>query len=721
MAPSENAEKPGVSVGNEGLGAAGLSEGDQIERKVTEVENLLVPDPSEIQTPAPVPEVPSPVEGIASEEITSIKVDIDPASDGFVQPDKFTARPVPQKPKKFGGSVLKSSSNKQSEPTPPRGVIVGTPATGDPAAQVESKPDKSKAKAVSRTEPNGNPDKDERRVRHNRGNHTPRRARDIHVGYDDDLDLVVPQRPKLPYQDRPRQRPSILDRDEDDDEEDQEPVERNILSVFPKTPNLPPIPAMPEGYEHGPATAPHTVEVSQVSQQASVPIESAELPPKTAFDSPLGRIKQEFEARYQKDQDHETALSENALYDRAFAEDMKLDIEGKIRARKDEGLRGFVRLSDEILELSNRVAKTPEEQDEINAALADKRQLFKDSTESYEKKDVDKSGLNYIIDRVEHPDREQLKGSIYFNGLKVEIVDLIESPELGSNKSVAYTIRREDGKLRDVQEGELEFKKDYANGETPAAEEKRSFVERAKEWLKKPLKKIQESAGMDWMGRKAIIAQDWLSNIGLKENMTEAEIARQQKIRLYSTLGAGAILIAAAAGNSFGGNLFETVGATDLSTALSGANWDPSAAGDYLNQTDVVGNQPLGAQLKEILDGAEWQQPPAGDYISATQPNVGGATDTTFLQFEDGTTPGSEATPISSEALNNEAYNIPDGGEGYKVFNELRLSSEVWDAHAAELVRLFPTEFYFENGDVRLMDPGWLSVEARTYIEKLRG
>jgi hypothetical protein len=75
-----------------------------------------------------------------------------------------------------------------------------------------------------------------------------------------------------------------------------------------------------------------------------------------------------------------------------------------------------------------------------------------------------------------------------------------------------------------------------------------------------------------------------------------------------------------------------------------------------------------------------------------------------------------------AQAIQNPAYEIPSGGGGIELFESLRLNKDIWDAHAGELVSRFPTEFYrTESGGVGIMNPGWLSEDARRFIEGLKG
>jgi hypothetical protein len=66
------------------------------------------------------------------------------------------------------------------------------------------------------------------------------------------------------------------------------------------------------------------------------------------------------------------------------------------------------------------------------------------------------------------------------------------------------------------------------------------------------------------------------------------------------------------------------------------------------------------------------------------------------------------------------AFNIAGDEHTLDLFSELKLNTDLVEAHKSELLQ-YSNDFYAgPQGDVRLMHPGWLSPEAQQYIESLR-
>lgn len=219
-------------------------------------------------------------------------------------------------------------------------------------------------------------------------------------------------------------------------------------------------------------------------------------------------------------------------------------------------------------------------------------------------------------------------------------------------------------------------------------------LEKLKNWFGKELSKLQEFHGAAYFSGKWHDAKDWLINRHTNDDMTEFEVHLQkQKNRRNNVLGTTAVVVAGgvvAAGLSIwaGINVSEQAATMDLPSGGGGGD--------------------AGGALEPVVEPPVTESPPEAEALPevSVEPVVPEAIP--------------EVAPEPVVNISNPAYEIPSGGEGLKLFEKLGLSADIWNDNAHALVEQFPNEFYAEGNDVRILNPGWLSEDARRFIESLR-
>lgn len=379
---------------------------------------------------------------------------------------------------------------------------------------------------------------------------------------------------------------------------------------------------------------------------------------------------------------YDEAAKENAEYDARVKDELRNRAEGKVFVDKDDRLKGLALLGQELLDLRDSTTKRKRYTPELQATLAAKEAAFKDLFALYQEKGLESRGLDYINDTLWKPYEDishvPHQGKAFYEGKHVAVHDVITSPA----GDTAYRIQDARGDQLTVQAAGVEFKQEF---EAP----KRSFFERAGRFFKKFAADWQEFGGTAALQDRWNSATDWLFNRHITPDMTPEQIQEQkEKNRRNNMIGTAAVFIGGAA-------------------AIGLSIWAGSSVHEHLAGGDIPN---LGSGGGES----------AASVTDALSPN-GSHTPDTPEALPLMSSPETGATEPIAEAIQNPAYEIPDGGTGLGLFERLGLSGDMWNAHAQELVQKFPNEFYNEGGDVRLMNSGWLSEDARRFIESLKG
>lgn len=401
----------------------------------------------------------------------------------------------------------------------------------------------------------------------------------------------------------------------------------------------------------------------------------------------------EVNEKREQSQAFDEAIVENEAHDEKVSNVLRANTEGEILVQKDERLKSLDILGKELLELRDSKVSKADYETELKPQLEAKAAAFKALVAAYETQGVDASGIHFIKDTYLEPyeniDRIQYKGSAHHEGEKVDVKDVVVSP--AGDK--AYVIEGENGEQKTVHAHSVDFKQEF---DVPA-EKKPGFFERLKKGLKKQIADIREFGAGAYLGRKWNDASDWLFNRHT-EGLEGEELQKQkEKNRRNNLLGGAAILAGTAVAVWAGFQIHDAL--TPDAANISGGGAPSGSAG---------GETP--GWMEHQLDGSS--------------SGAAGGTGVENLPLIDGT----EAVDITNpqaidaeQAIQNSAYEIPSGGTGLGLFNQLGLNEATWYQHAQELATRFPSDFYTDGSDVRIMHSGWLSTEARTFIEGLRG
>lgn len=431
---------------------------------------------------------------------------------------------------------------------------------------------------------------------------------------------------------------------------------------------------------------------------------------------------------------HEEALQIHETVLRERAERVKRRLEGERIVESNPRLQGLLALGQEIRTLyETKIVKktgeaTPEAYEEhIAPELRAKKQLYDYVLSKLKDEATDERALEFIHDTTVHVVDEynfnEVKGSAFIGEHKVTILKTLESPD---HDQKAYEIELDDGTKKIVYASEVEFKQEL---EIPA--EKKSRFERLKDFFKSE-NALRKRSGMSYGYGVLERSKAWLRERHVDEyHMSFDQINEQRrKNRVHNMLGVAAGVGAALVAARFGVDIFDNMTSVDTVAAL-GVNGeglggvaeaannitpevpgvDASLAGLF---PDIRPEQATGEVNAEVFGTGGLSLP---DWDGETGTGDGSQGEGEIIDVGDA---GWGPNDLNMEGLQNPAYNIPSGGEGLQLFENLGLSNETWNANAQTLYKLFPNEFYVENGDVRFAHPGWLSTEARQFIETLR-
>jgi hypothetical protein len=410
---------------------------------------------------------------------------------------------------------------------------------------------------------------------------------------------------------------------------------------------------------------------------------------------------------------YDEAAAENEVKNRDYETLIRDNKEGELLVRKDPRLRGLLSVGEDLLALHNSTARGIEFEETVKPDLEAKQAIFDTLYKVYADSDIDERALWYIDDktsaRVEDPDFIPIEGSAYLEGDKVIVIDFVETDD----GQKAYTVEKQDGTVTAVTAEEVSFKREFEpvvkveaaeqpevsevveadtqeNVEVTEAndeknEEKQSRFERAKKWFGKEGRKWQEFSGITYVGKAwgdALNAPGkWMSRHLSKDMLTDDIEAQKNKNRRNKLLGAGAVLVVGLVARQLDIH-------TDVFNALD-FNLFPDNGPNPVDLSSGYGGDTPHLETG-IPEGSEPQ-------IVPKLPE------------------GANVAPIDSSV-----YNIPESGTGLNLFDKAGLSSDKWYENAQTLASKFPSDFYSEGGDVRLVHSGQLSSAAQQYIESLK-
>jgi hypothetical protein len=390
---------------------------------------------------------------------------------------------------------------------------------------------------------------------------------------------------------------------------------------------------------------------------------------------------------YKRNKDHEESLPTNEALNKAYAEIIRDKAEGEFLVEKDPRLKRLLDFGEEILALQNAnlIGKKAKEE------LKTKKALYEDLFSMYQKTDadIDQRAFNYVHDKTYiHFDGSgdvPIEGAAYADGNKVKILDFVENPDSDLN---AYTIERKDGSIEAVYAKDVEFKREFE-------QEKRSLFERAKNWFGKERQKIQEYGGSAYFGNIWNKAGNWLTSYGMTDEMTPEQVQSQKlKNRRNGLIGLAAGFGAAIIAQKTG-TMLMSFDHTDMFNGF-GAPSETAVPTSFGNGEAIPDNGTIAGIDNEM--GYR-------DYGDVT-PSFG----------QNGINPETSADLNISDP----AYEISKGGGGLELFEKLNIDTQKWNDNAATLVQKFPQDFGYGDTGVEILKPGWLSPEARAFIETLK-
>ncbi len=398
--------------------------------------------------------------------------------------------------------------------------------------------------------------------------------------------------------------------------------------------------------------------------------------------------------QFEVDAAHEEASVEDEAKNKEYDTSIRNDTEGEMLVKNDPRLQGLLSVGEEVLALYNNPARGEEFEEVIKPQLEAKKAIFNDLKELYESKNLDSRALNFITNktylRVEEPEKVPVEGSPYINGEKVKLLEFFDNTDEAQK---AYTIEKPDGTIEAVYSNTVNFKREFTH-EQP---EKLSRMERFKNWFGKERQKIQEYGGYAYMGSLWNKAGNWLTSRNITEGMSDEEVQKQMnKNRRNNIMGLAALTVGAMVAQKFG--VFEGIGLDaniESAAAADSTAMDTSVEVPAGNGTGVVENGSIAS-----VDNAE------GYRALETEPS-----------FADN---GADAASEVNLGVYDPAYDVPKHGSGLQLFDKLELSDSTWYSNASSLVEKFPQDFKRVGTDVQISHSGWLSPEARMYIESLR-
>ena len=398
------------------------------------------------------------------------------------------------------------------------------------------------------------------------------------------------------------------------------------------------------------------------------------------------------------DKDHADALEENERRTEGVNDILRTNAEGEVAVKKSDQLRGLALIGQELLALrdstTNRELFTPELQKE----LASKEATFKDLYELYGDKGLDAAGLQFINDTYMEPYDDvkvkPYKGSAWHDNEKVALEDVITSP--GGDK--AYVVAGENGESRTVHAKEVTFKQEF---EVPEPEK-----EPEEKGIKKWWNKVR--AGFYKLGGAAFWAQEWargarssILEYGIDDSLSDEEKERKRKRnRVAASITGGAIAVALIGGAwALGSNIVDEVN----SASSGGGSPNPDTAGWLGFEQENIDAFDSPTSVGFAVDSGAV----GGESIDHSGPRI--------LPVE-----GSPDVEVLEPTSAYPEVTVQSGDGGEVLLSRYGIDSAKWYDIAERLYNEFPSHFYKEGTDVRLMGAGPLPQGAQDIINSLR-
>jgi hypothetical protein len=383
--------------------------------------------------------------------------------------------------------------------------------------------------------------------------------------------------------------------------------------------------------------------------------------------------------------------------------------EGELLVEASPRLKGLYALGIEMLALSNSDPESDEYETSVQPLLEAKKAMYDDLTDYYQEKGIDNRALEYVHEKtvmlVDDPEYVSNVGAPHFEGEKITILEVVENAD---EDLKAYTIEKADGSIEAVYAKDVWFKleenqalqeaqpeEQSLEAEKPEeqssesnqleAEPELSRFEKVKQFFGKERQKVQEYGGLSYMGGLWSQADNWLSSRHITETMTEEEVQEQKYVNRRNVLMGLAATVAAVYVARNLGVYIDGLDGSSSTTMLT----DPS---------NMSGTEGSGAiETHGSIASMENAVP------EAPAPSF----------FDSG-------ADVQTPTIDNAVYDIPSGTGGLDLFSNAGLNADSWYDNAQSLADKFPNDFNRVGSDVRIAHSGWLSPEARAYIESLK-
>ena len=373
--------------------------------------------------------------------------------------------------------------------------------------------------------------------------------------------------------------------------------------------------------------------------------------------------------------------------------------EGELLVEESPRLKGMYALGIEMLALSNSDHESYEYETSVMPLLEAKMAMYDDLTDYYQEKGIDNRALDYIHEKtvmlVDDPEYESNAGAPFFGDEKITILEIVENVD---EDLKAYTIEKADGSIEAVYAKDVTFKIEESQpleGEQAEVEiteatdaetePELSRFEKVKQFFSKERQKVQEFGGLNYMGNLWNQPGNWLSNRHITETMTEEQVEEQKYVNRRNVLIGLAATVAA------------VYVARNLGVYIDGLDGSSSSA-MLTDPSNMSGTEGSGAlETHGSIASMENAAP------EAPVPSF----------FDSG-------ADVQTPTIDNAVYDIPSGSGGLDLFNNAGLDADSWYDNAQSLADKFPNDFNRVGSDVRIAHSGWLSPEARAYIESLK-
>jgi hypothetical protein len=383
--------------------------------------------------------------------------------------------------------------------------------------------------------------------------------------------------------------------------------------------------------------------------------------------------------------------------------------EGELLVQASPRLKGMYALGIEMLALSNSDHESDEYETSVMPLLEAKMAMYDDLTDYYQEKGIDNRALDYIHEKtvmlVDDPEYESKVGAPYFGDEKITILEVVENAD---EDLKAYTIEKADGSIEAVYAKDVLFKleekqpleevqpeEQSLETEKPEdqlsednqleAEPELSRFEKVKQFFGKERQKVQEFGGLNYMGELWSQAGSWLTSLHITETMTEEQVEEQKHVNRRNLLIGAAATVAAVYVARNLGVYIDGLDGSSSSAMLT----DPS----NMSGTEGSGVTETHGSIASMENAAP--EAPAPSF------------------FDSG-------ADVQTPTIDNAVYDIPSGSGGLDLFSNAGLNADSWYDNAQSLADKFPNDFNRVGSDVRIAHSGWLSPEARAYIESLK-